>query len=69
MNSSKVVLGVLAGVAIGSVLGLLFASEKGSKTRQRILNSGEDLVDDLKERFDAVLENATSKIEAIYNRK
>ena len=32
MDSGKVVLGVLAGVAAGAILGILFAPEKGSVT-------------------------------------
>ncbi|GHN03083.1 hypothetical protein WSM22_45720 [Cytophagales bacterium WSM2-2] len=42
MESGKVVLGVIAGVAIGAVLGILFAPEKGSVTRGQILGKGED---------------------------
>ena len=37
MESSKVVLGVIGGVAVGALLGVLFAPDKGSKTRKKIL--------------------------------
>jgi hypothetical protein len=36
MSSGKVLLGVLAGAAAGALAGILFAPEKGSKTRKRI---------------------------------
>ena len=36
MKAGKVFLGVLAGVAAGAVLGILFAPDKGSKTRKKI---------------------------------
>ncbi|MCL4481924.1 MAG: YtxH domain-containing protein, partial [Bacteroidetes bacterium] len=41
MNTGKVLLGVLAGVAAGALIGILFAPAKGSRTRRRILKKGE----------------------------
>src|SRR5690606_40503470 len=35
-KESSTLLGILAGTAIGATLGILFAPDKGSKTRQRI---------------------------------
>jgi len=63
MESGKVVLGVLAGVAIGAVLGILFAPEKGSVTRDQILSKGDDLTDDLTRRVDSFIEEASKKYE------
>jgi len=37
MKNGKLVGGVIAGLATGAVLGLLFAPAKGSATRRRIL--------------------------------
>jgi gas vesicle protein len=65
MSSGKVVLGLLAGVAVGALAGILFAPAKGSKTRKRILKKGEDLTDDLKEKFDDLLENVTEKFDKV----
>ena len=64
MNSSKVLLGVLGGVAVGALAGILFAPAKGSKTRKRILNSGKDYVDNLKEKFDDLSQEVISKYES-----
>src|SRR5699024_8069887 len=53
MNSNgKVVAAMLAGLAAGTVLGILFAPEKGSETRDKLGDSISDLGDILKERFE-----------------
>jgi gas vesicle protein len=64
MESGKVVLGVLAGVAIGTALGILFAPEKGSVTRNKILSKGEDFTNDLTKKLDNFIEDASKKYES-----
>lgn len=61
MKSGKVLLGILAGAAAGAMAGILFAPEKGSKTRKKIMRKGEGYVDDLKEKFDGLLDAITDK--------
>jgi gas vesicle protein len=63
MNSGKVLLGLLVGVAAGAIMGVLFAPEKGEKTRRDIVSKGEDYVDALQGKFDGFVENITSKID------
>lgn len=48
MSTSKVVLGTLAGVAVGGILGILFAPDKGSVIRKQIADKGNDYLSDLK---------------------
>ena len=36
MSTGKLVVGVLAGVAVGALVGMLFAPDKGSETRKKI---------------------------------
>lgn len=63
MNSGKVLLGVMAGVAAGALIGILFAPDKGSKTRKMIVDKGEDYADELKAKFDKLYASMTEKFE------
>ena len=51
MKSGKLVLGVLAGLAAGAVLGILFAPDKGKKTRQKIIGGAKDLAEDFSKKL------------------
>lgn len=64
MNTGKVVVGVLAGVAIGALLGVLFAPDKGSETRKKITRRGKDSVEDLEDKFDVLLCDLSEKLES-----
>ncbi|ESU26360.1 hypothetical protein FLJC2902T_28450 [Flavobacterium limnosediminis JC2902] len=61
METGKVALGVLGGLATGVLLGILFAPAKGSKTRKRILEKGQKYADDVKDKLDEVYKNGTDK--------
>ncbi|NCT08998.1 MAG: YtxH domain-containing protein [Flavobacteriia bacterium] len=63
MSTGKIVLGTLAGLAIGAIAGILFAPEKGSKTRKQIMDKGDGYVEDLKSKFDEMLDTLTEKFE------
>jgi len=65
MNSGKVVLGVLAGVAAGAILGILFAPAKGTDTRKKICKKGEDCGDELKEKINEFLDSISEKFEKV----
>ncbi len=51
MSSSKIVVGFLAGAAVGALAGILFAPDKGSNTRKKIANKTGDLTDKVKNSF------------------
>jgi len=63
MNSGKLLLGVLAGVAAGAILGILFAPDKGSVTRKKIAKKGEDYAGAVKNKFNDLIEGISEKIE------
>ena len=57
MSRGKIILGALAGVAAGAFMGILFAPDKGSSTRKKIVHKGEEYVDNLKEKISGVINN------------
>jgi gas vesicle protein len=66
MKPDKIILGVLGGVAVGALLGVLFAPEKGDKTRRKIMNKSNDYADELKDKLDTLLGSITQKYEKIW---
>lgn len=65
MSSGKVVLGLLVGATAGALAGILFAPAKGSKTRRRIMNKGENYVDSLKDKLNDLVETTNQKFEKV----
>ncbi len=65
MGSGKVLLGVLAGVAVGATLGILFAPDKGSTTRKKISRKADDYSEELEEKFNEFIEGITKNFEAM----
>jgi gas vesicle protein len=65
MSKEKVLLGVLAGVAIGAALGVLFAPDKGWNTRKRISKKAEDLTEDLIDKFEEFLDSISVKVDDV----
>lgn len=62
MNTFKIILGVLAGMTAGALLGILFAPEKGSRLRKRIIRTGEDLKDSIAEKMDEKFEDVAGAV-------
>lgn len=55
-STSNVIIGLLAGLAAGAAIGLLFAPEKGSATRNKLGQSIKDLGDGIRDTVDSQLE-------------
>lgn len=61
-NNMKLIGALLVGAAIGGALGILFAPDKGSETRKKILSKGEDLSDSMKEKFDGLISEVKKEV-------
>jgi gas vesicle protein len=65
MSSGKVLLGVLAGLAGGALLGILFAPAKGKDTRKKYIKKGADLKDELKDKFNEFVDDFSDKYDEV----
>jgi gas vesicle protein len=63
MNSGKLILGILAGLAAGAALGVLFAPDKGTETRRKITKKSVDLTDAVKEKINEFIDGIVDKYE------
>ena len=61
-DNSKVVVALLAGLAAGAALGILFAPDKGTETRGK-------LTDSLKKLGDSIRETAANEIDSLVGLK
>lgn len=62
-DNTMPVVALLAGLAVGAVLGVLFAPERGSDVRNRITDKAKDLSDTAKEKISAAKRKFQSGIE------
>lgn len=68
MKTNKTVIGILGGVAIGATLGVLFAPDKGSNTRKKIIKKSTDATEDLKEKLGNIADSVSGKYNSLMNK-
>jgi gas vesicle protein len=61
METGKVILGVVAGIAVGALIGILVAPQKGETTRGQIADKGNDLADNIQEKLNTMFEGIANK--------
>jgi gas vesicle protein len=50
-NTGKIVVAVAAGIAVGAIVGVLFAPGNGTETRKKINDEGKRFCDNVKDQF------------------
>ncbi|RKS94807.1 gas vesicle protein [Flavobacterium limicola] len=61
-STGNTLLAILTGVAIGAGIGILYAPDKGSKTRGKIKDGFDDAKHDLQNKFDTVSSQLNDKL-------
>jgi gas vesicle protein len=61
-NTGNTIVAILVGTAIGAGIGILFAPDKGSKTREKLRDGFDDAKHNLQDKFHEVSEKLVGKV-------
>lgn len=64
-HTLNLAIALLIGVAIGGTLGVLYAPDKGSKTRKKITDGTHDITDSIKNKFNNLVDVFQEEVETI----
>ena len=65
MSTTKLLAGIALGIAAGAIVGVLFAPDKGSKTRKKIAEKGEDILEGFKKQLSEQFDAANEKVDEL----
>jgi|JI10StandDraft_1071094.scaffolds.fasta_scaffold877772_2 gas vesicle protein len=63
MNNGKIIVAALTSLAVGGILGVLLAPDKGSRTRRKVMDKTEDWMEDVKDKVSNYLHEMKAKME------
>jgi gas vesicle protein len=67
MKTSNILLSVLGSAFVGALLGVLFAPDKGSKTRKQLIKKGDEYADTAKKEYEELINKMGKQYEYIKN--
>ncbi len=67
MKTSKIILSTLLASAAGVAIGMLFAPQKGSRTRRKISEKNHEYSDYLTDKFESFVDAVSHPLESIEN--
>ncbi len=66
MSSKKILIGVLAGITTGTIIGVMLESKKNKALRKKLLKEGKRYSKSLKEKFNKSISDIQSNIDNLY---